>query len=490
MPGLRRGFRAATRSPLGLGITYSGATAIPRVVSLALLPVLTYALSPAEYGQISVALSAYTVATIIFALGLDFPVFRSMFLLSDDKPALDRFVGSVWTFLLGFPAAIAAGLSLVAAPLLWNSRVLSAPLFAISLFAAAAFVSATTVPLALLRAEERIRTYVVLTVGPALLSMALVVALVVGLRAGVIGWLAGVLTANLIAVALSFHLIPFARPQPFDATAVRAALRVSLPLLPHFSAMWGLQLADRILVAVLLSTASAGVYSLASNIALPLSVLVFGFGQGFMPSYARAARQSGNLDSLRSTIAIQIGVVAMLCSVFALLAPVAIHLLTDVRYAGAATLVPWLVVGYGFLGLYGIPMAGLTMTHGHTRGLALISLAGASVNIALILLLARTGGLEAVAIASAAGYAVLLGAVFIFAWLKHATVPYPWKRLTVVVLVAVAGYFAGVTTTGDSAPTDLLARGMWALLTVGLVGFAAVLRPDTGKRWLARFRLR
>ena len=107
---------ATKRSPLGLGTIYAGATALPRLISLALLPVFTYVLSPAAYGQVSVALSAYTVATIVFSLGLDLAVFRNLFMLADDPDTLNRFVGSVWSYLLVVPGAGALALSAVAAP--------------------------------------------------------------------------------------------------------------------------------------------------------------------------------------------------------------------------------------------------------------------------------------------------------------------------------------------------------------------------------------
>lgn len=477
---------ATKRSPLGLGTIYSGATALPRLISLALLPVFTYVLSPAAYGQVSVALSAYTVATIVFSLGLDLAVFRNLFMLADDPDTLNRFVGSVWSYLLVVPGAGALALSAVAAPVLWHSEVLPATHFALAMIASAIFVSATTVPLALLRAQERIRDYLLLTIGHSVATTALVVALVVGARASVTGWLAGVVAANVVALAIAVRVVPYSRPRPFDSELVREALRLSLPVLPHFTAMWALQLADRILVAALLSTAAAGIYSVASNIALPMSVLIFGFGQGFMPTYAQAATDPEARADLRSTIGLQVAVVAGLCAACALLSPLAVHLLTDARYADAATLAPWIVLGYGLLGLYAIPMAGLTMTHGQTRGIALISTLGAAVNVGLILALARAGGLEAVAIASALGYGALLIAVSVFAVLKQVSIPYPWRRIGAILAVAVGAYSAGAQMLGDTQLIDLFLRTAWALGTAGLIALVATAKPANVRCWFAR----
>ena len=206
---------------------------------------------------------------------------------------------------------------------------------------------------------------------------------------------------------------------------VRETLGLSLPILPHFLLLWALQLADRFLVAVILGTAAAGIYSVASNLALPMFIIVLGFGQAFMPAYARAGRSGNTVESLRFTIASQVAVMSILCLACSALAPPAIHLLTDSQYWSAASLAPWIILGYGFQGFYAIPMNGITLTHGKTRGLAIVSGTGAVTNIGLILWLAPIYGLEAVAIASAVGYAALLGGVALFAIYRKAQTPVP-----------------------------------------------------------------
>ena len=206
---------------------------------------------------------------------------------------------------------------------------------------------------------------------------------------------------------------------------VRETLKLSLPIVPHFLLLWALQLADRFLVAVILGTTAAGLYSVASNLALPMFLIVLGFGQAFMPAYARAGKEKSTKVSLQNTIASQVAVMSALCLACAALAPPAIYLLTDRQYASAASLAPWIVLGYGFQGYYAIPMNGITLFHGNTKGLPVISGTGAAVNFGLIVWLAPIYGLEAVAIASAVGYAALLAGVCLFAIYRHARLSYP-----------------------------------------------------------------
>lgn len=441
----------------------------PRVVSFLLLPVFTRVLSPSDYGQLSVALSASAVASIVFALGLDVIIFRNLFQLAENPLDRQRFIGSVWTFLLLGPLAMAVALTVGLAPLLSTSQILSAGRLALSLLASAFFVSATVVPLAFLRAEERKRDYLIVTGICTLGSTLLTVVFVVFIHGGVTGWLLALLIANILALLVAVRLVPYKRPAPFDRSMVKDALKISLPVLPHYTAMWSLQLVDRLLVATLLSTASAGLYSLGSNLALPMLSVVIGFSQGFMPAYAQAGVDDKQDNSLSRVITMQISIVAILCVTCALLGPLAVHLLANPRYSSAAPLVPWIVLGYGFLGLYSVPMNGITLTHGRTKGVALVSGFGAATNIGLIVILAPPYGLEAVAIASAVGYAVLLFGILLFAKIKNAGLPYPRKRIAMILGVAALGYALGVLTVGDIDVTDLVLRSCWAVVTSGLI---------------------
>jgi O-antigen/teichoic acid export membrane protein len=464
----------SSSSALRSGLVYSLAQAAPRVVSFLLLPVFTRVLSPADYGQLSVALSASAVASVIFALGLEVIIFRNMFQLADDPAARQRFLGSIWSFLLCGPLAMAVILTAILAPLLGSSDILSIERLALSLLGSALFVSATTAPLAFLRAEDRKRDYLAVTGICTLGSTLLTVVFVVVLRGGVVGWLLALLAANTVALAYAMRAVPYRVPKPFDAESVKGALRLSLPVLPHYTSMWSLQLVDRLLVASLLSTASAGLYSLGSNLALPMLSLVVGFGQGFMPAYARAGVGENRKHSLSRVMSMQVAVVTVLCVACALLGPPAVLVFTNSRYAAAAPLVPWIVLGYGFLGLYGVPMNGITLTHGRTKGVAVVSGIGAATNIVLIATLAPRYGLEAVAIASAAGYAVLLVGVLTFAKVMNAALPYPIKRILCMLSIAAVGYAFAATTLGESDIVDLLLRTGSALIIAALVAVVCV----------------
>ena len=461
-------------SMLRSGLIYTVASAAPRAVGFALLPVFTRVLSPSAYGQLSVALSVSSVAAILFALGFDFAVFRNVFLLENDPPARKRFVNSTWTFLLISPWVIAAACGAVLAPILGASNVLSSSRLILALVGAATAVAGTTVPMVIFRAENRLRDYIILTASNTFVSTGLSLVWVVWIHGGVFGYLLSVIAGNVVTLIVAFRTVPYARPKPFDLGMVRETLKLSLPIVPHFISLWALQLADRFLVATILGTAAAGLYSVASNLALPMFIIVLGFGQAFMPTYARAGKDDNSDASLRATIASQVAVMSALCLACSALAPPAIHFLADSRYSSAASLAPWIVLGYGFQGFYSIPMNGITLTHGRTRGLPIISGTGAATNIGLIVWLAPKYGLEAVAIASAIGYAALLAGVSLFAAYKRARLPYPWLRILATVSLALAGYAGCALSSGETSLLDVVIRLVWIVITTFMIGVVSI----------------
>ncbi len=460
--------------------------AAQRAVSFLLLPVFTRVLLPSQYGELSIALSVNAVATVVFAFGLELAAFRGAVHLADDPHARDRFIRSIWTFLLIAPLLVAAAVTAVIAPFLWNSAVLSVGELSLAMLAAALYISATTLPLPLLRVDRRLRDFVVVNSCNTLTTVGLELLLVVVLGAGVTGWLVALCVGSAATLAVSMLIVPYRIPRPFDRVLVRDTLRRSLPVMPHFAAMWSLQLADRVLLAALVTTSSVGVYSLASNMATPLLVLVIGVNQALMPAYAEAGKPGSTTD-LRSLIELQVAVVSILSLTCALLAPVVINVFLDARYHAAASLTSWIVLGYVFLGLYSIPMNGVTLTHGRSQRIWVMSIAGAAVNLGLIYALVPQSGIEAAAIASAAGYAVLLVGVLLYSVCTGSALQYPWRSMGVVFAVDALAYAGGVLTVGANDTRDIAFRMLWVVVTAGVM--VAIVRRHRLVRLLGVGRL-
>lgn len=180
---------------------------------------------------------------------------------------------------------------------------------------------------------------------------------------------------------------------------------------------------------------------------------------------------------MRDTTRLHSILVLWVCLAVALLGPCAIGLLTAPAYRHAAPLVPWLAVGYLFLGFYYIPMSGLSLGLGRTRLVWVFGLGAAILNLALVRLCVPRFGLVSAAIASAIGYFALFVSIFAYATFSRAPVAYHWPRLVAASCAAVLVASAGLIFTGYASIGDAAARTGLTVAGILLIGLAGGLRP-------------
>jgi O-antigen/teichoic acid export membrane protein len=461
-------------SALRGGAVYAGAAAFQRGIVFLLLPIYTRVLDPSAFGRLSVLLAIATAAVILLSIGMDTAFFRSYFALRDDPERQRRFVTTAWVFLLlGAPAG-ATVLALAARPFLAHSDTVPFGELALALIGSALFVSATVVPLALLRAEERLRDYMVFTVVIAGTTAAFTFVAVVVIEGGVGGWFGAVIAANTVTLLVAVRLVPLRLANGIDRRLLVGALALGAPLIPHMLSHWGLSVSNRLVLAGIVPTFQVGVFALATTLALPVAILMQGMAQGFMPAYARAAVDSAALNALPRLINVQYLLVLTLTTAATLFGPIAARYVAPSEYAAAAALVPWMTAGYGLLGLYFLPMNAMTLTEGRTGKVWMITVIAVGANFAALFTLVPSLGLTGAAIASMLGYAVLLLGVGIYSRGPDNPVRYQRARLTRAALVFIAMYVGAVVSSGDRTVLDAFIRLGWLAAVLPFLVLAKV----------------
>ena len=463
---------------------YALGAALPRAIGLLTLPLYTHVLTPAQYGTFALLVAISSAVAIVLALGLDVAIFRLYFRLADDPKRQSAFVNSVWSLLIVCPLTGTVAIGLLAWPFVTHARFSGFDLL-LALVGAAAIVASSTVPLAVLRAEQRLRDFLIVTSVSTLAGTSLSLLAVVGFRWGIRGWLIASIVGSAVTLATAVRVVPYHLPRPFDGPLIRNALGFGAPLVPHALAHWALQVADRAVIAGIVSQAALGVYSLASNLGLPVLMLVQSVNYGFMPGYARAWTSDRARRDLEDVVLLQAGVVGFICFGWALVAPPFLNLVTPASYGHAGPLVPWIALGYGFLGLYFIPMNGISLGGGRTKFAAIASVAAAGTNIGLLYALVPNGGIHAAAIASAVAYGALLIGVFIYAHRPENPVRYRWGSLGLIYAVVLGDYVVARLLTSDSGGVSSLA--IRAALVVAALPFALIVHADSRRRMLATF---
>ncbi|MGN6201582.1 MAG: lipopolysaccharide biosynthesis protein, partial [Solirubrobacterales bacterium] len=227
------------------GAAYTAASILSKVIAVALLPLYTRYLTPADYGAAEVLFAAVVTASIIVRFGLIEAILR-FYYKDDEDPGqvvAGSFAGLFWLSTLGalvllpFAGPLSEALLDQSDPGL--VRIAIGGLWVLTMW---------EFMLTLFRLEERARAYFLTTILNVLAAIALTVVLVVGLEEGARGLLLGSYAAGaafvLILIALQWRRLSLR----FDRGLMRRLFRFGLPTMPAEVSLYLLNFVDRLII--------------------------------------------------------------------------------------------------------------------------------------------------------------------------------------------------------------------------------------------------
>jgi O-antigen/teichoic acid export membrane protein len=424
-------------------IVYGLGQVLARGAGFLLIPLYTHSLSQEEYGILAVTASLSWVLAIILGLGIDAAVVR--FFFDHQGIARREYCGTAWiamtitsliaTALLdkfGAPAAHALFPAIPFTPYL--RLILWANFFALS----------SAIPLALFRARQQATRYALLTAGGVVMTLALTLAFVVGLRRGA----RGALEASLVSAAV------FAVPYWVIALRnVRLVLRLSflrevlafgLPLVPHALAAWALNLSDRIILQRTVSLEQTSIYYLGYQVGAALGILGMAINNAWSPFvYRIVSEEDAHAPQIIARLSTYgLAVIVLVGLAVALFASEAVRLLAPAGYWKAAPVAEIVALAFVLQGFYFFIVSGLFASK-RTAPLPLVTAAAAASNIALNVWLIPRFGILAPAWNTAVGFAVLLGGSWLLSRRLY-PVPFEWKRIGCLLGVSACAALAGL----------------------------------------------
>ena len=441
---------------------YAAVTIAQRGLPLLLLPIYTRALSPAEYGELGVLLAVSVGLSFLFSFGQEVALFRQLFKIGGEAEGRRRLLETSASLLLAVPLAAAAVLAVPGLLVVYGWLNVDRLDLGLVLLYSALYVSATVLPFTVLRAEERLRSFIRLNAFMTVVTTALTVTLVVWLDWGVTGWFAGAGLAVLATWTMSMRILPWPRNLKLHRDMMGELLRIGLPLIPHQLSLWGLFLANRIMLVGLATKAQVAIFTLAATLALPVTFLAGAVVYGIFPSYGQAAEDPAQRTTLPPIVTAQVTAVVSLGVTVALIGPLFCTLLFPPVYAPAATLLPVIALGYALGALYAVPLAAAALLVGRTNFAWVATVLAAGANVGVLYAMVPAYGLEGAAVAVCVGNAALfLGTVLYSRFVARGVLAYQWRRMGTSLLVLAACYLGAVMTSGDDSPADLVLRLVW-----------------------------
>lgn len=435
----------ALSRPARNSLTYIAAASFQRGAPFFLLLVLATFVPVDAFGQLAVLAAIYGLLTSAATFGMEIVAFRGIF-THGLKSFEDRFYNTLVKFTFVGPLALAA---LIASILvLCTDRVLTLSVGSVILTVVGGclYAAGTTVPLARLRAQERMITYVFVVLSPAFVAVSIKFLLCGVLGWGAFGWALGDLIGGTTALAIAFPVQRrFLFGRHISRSDLRGALHIGLPLLPHVLSGWTLSLSDRLVIAGLLGAAAAGKYAFAAQVAMIVTVLAAEINRGVLPMYGQVIQDS-RVERLRRVVEAQRIITLLIATAVATGGTVAVAFFAPPDYRRSATWIPVLALALGLYCLYFVPMNYLSIIAGRTTRMALITSTAAGVNILINMTLLPIWGVGVAAYSTLISYLLLLVLTTSYAGRYEGTLWTKRSKAGAVVLLTIM-----VTTTGLAA---------------------------------------
>jgi O-antigen/teichoic acid export membrane protein len=407
------------------GAAYTASSVVSKLIAVALLPLYTRYLTPADYGAAEVLVTGVIAASIVIRLGVIEALLRFYYQADEipDQVVKTAFASLLWTTTIGLLLALP-----LAEPL---SRLLldhSDPgLMRIAIFGLWVFTMFEFLT-ALFRIDERAKAYFAFTVANVLITIPVTVWLVVGEDKGASGLLWGqygtgavFLAGLVIAQRRRLALIP-------DFPLWRRMLRWGLPTMPAELSLYSLNFIDRVLIVRLVGLSDAGLYSLSVKFAQAVNVLVKGFQLAWPP----LAYSIQDDDEARRAYAVIVtwfvSVTTFVVAGLWLLSRWIVRALAAPEFFDSYKTIGLVSTGVMLYALYLVLVVVLGRT-GRTEYNFPATAAGTLVNIGLNLALLPSMGIVGAGISLVASYAVVLVLMYVFTQ-RLFEVPYEWFRLS------------------------------------------------------------
>jgi O-antigen/teichoic acid export membrane protein len=424
---------------------YAVGTILNRVTNIILLPLYVRYLSKAEYGVLEILLLTSTVTMIILQLGMGSALFRSVLY----KEGGDRqTISSTAHYFLGiFSLAVITILMLLSPELassLFDSRD-SAHLLRI-IFLGDLFLIAATVPMSLLRIDQKTGLFVKLSAANFLAGITLNLLFLVHWKMGVTGivW-ANTLTSAVFAALYLFVNRKEWRPV-FSMMELRDMLGFGLPLVPSAIGDLVLQASDRYIIKYSRGFEELGAYSVAMRLAMAISLVINAFQMAWPAIFFPMVKNPEAKPLFARLFNYLMFLLVFATLALSIFSREIVSVLATANYLDAASILPLICLSFIFYGIYYYSSIGIQVEKKNHYS-AIILICAAVLNVMLNLAVIPRWGLTGAGFAKLASN-IFLGITVAAVSQRYYAIPYQYKALLKLALAAAATYLLSQLVSG------------------------------------------
>ena len=474
---------AAAAAPAGFGarlkrlgsesLVYGLSSIVGRLLGYLLQPYYAHNFDPSQNGVQSVVYSYIPIISIALYLGMDVAYMRSAAAVQQAPLAERQRAFSMSFGMVLVVGGVIAGAAFIASP--WLAPLAKLDTRSFRYMLAIVYSDALlAVPYAHLRMTNRSLRYAVFRLLFVGVSIGLNIVLISHLHWGVEAIFFANLAANLVVLVLFFgEIFRYFRLDGLRDAPWKALWHYALPIMPAMLAVMLVENGDRIVLNYLPDSAAravyhmtskdvVGIYSFNYKLGVAMLLVVQMFRLAWTPFALQAARQKGAPQLFsRVLTALMLACAAVFLGISIYLpslvrVPAIYHYVKPAYWVGLP-IVPVILLGYVFSGMYAVVTIGLYIER-KTSALPWIAGAGAALNIAICIVASQRWGMVAVAVATPAAYALMSG---LGAWRANRVYPVPFEWLRLVHLGAIVAVLY-------AADMWIASRGVLPLSAFGL----------------------
>ena len=447
---------------------YSLTTFVQKGLVFLLLPLYTHYLPPHEYGIVTVMLAISFISSAFFTFGLDSAILRFYYDAKQDTQEFKKLFGTllIALFFISLTVFVLAVTAFSPVVQFFMDNIPFYP-YAYLGFGIVVFQPLYNLCLAFLQAKHQAASYSFLSFMYFIINIGFMILFVVILRMGAIGYLLAILVAQVLSSVAGLWILRNEFVFKFQIQFLKAAMRYSMPLIPHSVASQAAGYADRIIINKLLSTSMAGVYHLGYVLSMPIEVLTFSINRAYTPLFFKQVEEKKEDLSEVVDIALVITLIYLFFSTaLALFSFEIVSWFFSENFLSAYKVIPFISFSFANTGLYYLFSTVLFYDKTLTKFVPVSTVIAGITIIALDLILVPKIGFLGAGIAAYSGQLTLAFLAYYFS--RNKFIHWPLSKIISCYLIAVSISAAGIVISGNLTSV-FFAIGLKLILLLVLV---------------------
>ncbi|WP_417444262.1 lipopolysaccharide biosynthesis protein [Joostella sp.] len=349
-----------------------------------LLPILTSYLSPEDYGVVDIFYNTSLIITPIIGLSIVQSIGRYYF----EKIDLPKFITTIF-FILIVTGLLISIISLFF-NFLFNAYLLKhdiPPYLIFLAFIYTLFTQIGEILLVLWRVSYKTMNYGLFRLSKTALDLGISILLIVQIN---MGWEGRIFSQLFVAVLFAIIAIVLLYKKKYligfiiDEEYRNEALSFSIPLVFHSLGGYIISFSDRFFILLMLGISDVGIYSVAYQIGMIISLIQNSFNQAWVPFFFKKLKDGNSKDKYQIVkITYFYCVILILISIIIyFIVPVIYKYFIGEAYTSGSAIVTWVLLGYLFNGMYKM-MGNYLFFLKKTRVIATITLVAGIINMCL-----------------------------------------------------------------------------------------------------------